>query len=135
MLTSCLEKGEVTLQDYADIGEESKLYTDMLFALQLGIVEKENARCYWILTEVKDGPPALSKSQKRIITEMYESFGDELFSSEMVVATLDYSGAHISAVLHQFTLMKILDCREGDVYQYQFLITPQDHPECFEKAA
>ena len=71
MLTSCLEKGEVTLQDYADIGEESKLYTDMLFALQLGIVEKENARCYRILTEVKDGPPALSKSQKRIITEMY----------------------------------------------------------------
>ena len=135
MLTSCLEKGEVTLQDYADIGEESKLYTDMLFALQLGIVEKENARCYRILTEVKDGPPALSKSQKRIITEMYESFGDELFSSEMVVATLDYSGAHTSAVLHQFTLMKILDCREGDVYQYQFLINPQDHPECFEKAA
>lgn len=29
----------------------------------------------------------------------------------------------------------ILDCREGDVYQYQFLINPQDHPECFEKAA
>ena len=135
MLQSCLDKGEVTLQDYIDINEENKLYSDMLLALQLGIVEKESARCYKILKKPKAGPPILSKSQKRIITEMYESFGAELFSSEMVVATLDYSGAHTSAVLHQFTLMKILDCQEGEVYRYQFLINPQDHPECFEKAA
>ena len=34
MLTSCLEKGKVTLHDYTDIGEESKLYTDMTICHQ-----------------------------------------------------------------------------------------------------
>ena len=77
----------------------------------------------------------LSKGQKRFITEMYETFGDDVFSTEMVIATLDYSGAHVSAYLHQFTLLRILDCRKEDVYRYQFLINPEEHPEYFEPAA
>lgn len=72
---------------------------------------------------------------KRFITEMYETFGDDVFSTEMVIATLDYSGAHVSAYLHQFTLLRILDCRKEDVYRYQFLINPEEHPEYFEPAA
>ena len=41
------------------------------------------------------------------------------FSQEMVIATLDYAGSHVSAILHQFTLIRILDCRKEDVYRYQ----------------
>ena len=125
----------VTIEDYVDIESESKWYTDMLLAQQLGLVEKETSRRYRLLRTPKEGPPLLSNTQKRIITEMYKSFGTEVFSLEMVVATLDYSGPHTSAVLHQFTLMNILNCKTGDMNLYQFLINPQDHPECFEKAA
>ena len=53
---------------------------------------------------------------------MYETFGDETFSLEMVVATLDYSSSTASAYLHQFTLLRILDCRKEDVNLYQFLV-------------
>ena len=135
ILYECLEKGVVTIEDYVDIESESKWYTDMLLAQQLGLVEKETSRRYRLLRTPKEGPPLLSNTQKRIITEMYKSFGTEVFSLEMVVATLDYSGPHTSAVLHQFTLMNILNCKTGDMNLYQFLINPQDHPECFEKAA
>ncbi len=53
----------------------------------------------------------------------------------MVFATLDYSDSYISANLHSFTLLRILDCKKEDVYRYRFLITPEEHPECFELAA
>ena len=66
---------------------------------------------------------------------MYENFGDDVFSSEMVVATLDYSGTHIKAWLHQFTLLRILDCRKEDVFRYQFLINPEENPEYFDIVA
>lgn len=90
----------------------------------------------WIYpSDVAQAFPNVSKGQKRFITEMYETFGDDVFSTEMVIATLDYSGAHVSAYLHQFTLLKILDCRKEDVYRYQFLINPEEHPEYFEPAA
>jgi hypothetical protein len=49
---------------------------------------------------------------------MYDNFGDGTFSQEMVIATLDYAGSHVSAILHQFTLIRILDCRKEDVYTY-----------------
>ncbi len=100
----------------------------------MGIVEKETAHCYRIMTEPSGDAPNLSKSQKKKISEMYESFGEDFFSTEMVVATLDYTASHVSAFLHQFTLMRILNCQEGPVFQYQFLINPQDNPECFEVA-
>jgi hypothetical protein len=52
-----------------------------------------------------------------------------------VVATLDYSSSTASAYLHQFTLLKILDCRKEDVNMYQFLVNPTEHPEIFEETA
>ena len=54
---------------------------------------------------------------------------------EMVVATLDYSSSTASAYLHQFTLLRILDCRKEDVNMYQFLVNPKEHPEVFEDVA
>ena len=69
------------------------------------------------------------------IEHLYKSFGDDIFSTDMVVATLDYSGPHICGCLHQFTLLRILDCLKEDVYRYRFLVNPEDNPECFDKAA
>ena len=66
---------------------------------------------------------------------MYDSFGEDAFSLEMVVATLDYSSSTASAYLHQFTLLRILDCRKEDVNMYQFLVNPKEHPEVFEDVA
>ena len=66
---------------------------------------------------------------------MYELFGDDVFSTSMAFATLDYTETHISAYLHQFTLLRILDCRKGDVFQYQFLVNPEENPEYFDVAS
>lgn len=135
LLLECMARGEITVDDYAAIGESSKWFGDMQLASQLGLVEKTSPQRYAILRHLKTGALSLSKGQKRFITEMYETFGDDVFSTEMVIATLDYSGAHVSAYLHQFTLLRILDCRKEDVYRYQFLINPEEHPEYFESAA
>lgn len=135
LLQQCMKKCQITMDDYAAIGEAAKWPTDMQLASQMGLVERITPQRYTILRELNTGPFCLSKRQSRIITEMYESFGDEVFSSEMVVATLDYSRTHVSAYLHQFALLRILDCRKEDVYLYQFLITPEEHPECFESVA
>ena len=135
LLLECMARGEITVDDYAAIGESSKWFGDMQLSSQLGLVEKTSPQRYVILRHLKTGALSLSKGQKRFITEMYETFGDDVFSTEMVIATLDYSGAHVSAYLHQFTLLRILDCRKEDVYRYQFLINPEEHPEYFEPAA
>ncbi len=58
-----------------------------------------------------------------------------LSASEMAIATLNYSETNIVAYLHQFTLLRILDCRKEDVYRYQLMVNPEENPECFENAA
>ncbi len=135
LLLECMNKGEITIDNYAAIGEASKWAVDMQLATQLGLVEKISSQRYAILKKLNTGPLSLSKSQRRFITEMYELFGDDVFSTEMAIATLDYSDSHISAYLHQFTLLKILDCRKEDVYRYQFLVNPEQNPEYFDIAA
>ena len=56
-------------------------------------------------------------------------------AENVVVAVLDYSSSTASAYLHQFTLLKILDCRKEDVNMYQFRVNPKEHPEVFEDVA
>lgn len=135
VILQCMPKGMLTYDDYVERGVESKWGVDMQLATQIGLVEKVGTKQYRVLKALKEGSPSLSKAQKRFVTEMYESFGDSIFSSEMVIATLDYSDSHVSAYLHQFTLMRILDCRKDGIFQYQFLVNPQEHPECFDTAA
>lgn len=135
LLLECMNKGEITIDNYAAIGEASKWAVDMQLATQLGLVEKISSQRYAILKKLNTGPLTLSKSQRKFITEMYELFGDDVFSTEMAIATLDYSDSHISAYLHQFTLLRILDCRKEDVYRYQFLVNPEQNPEYFDIAA
>ena len=69
------------------------------------------------------------RRQKRLV------FGNESFSSEMVFAMLDYTRASISAYLHKFTLLRILDCYKEDVNHYHFLVNPVEHPQLFTEVA
>lgn len=135
MITACKEKGELNLSDYEERGEGLKWYEDMAFALQLGLVEKLDPQRYRILEELGAGRQFLSRHQKKLVRELYEYFGQESFSREMLTATLDYTGPHVAAYLHRFTLLMILDCRKGDVLYYQLIVNPEDHPECFDLAA
>lgn len=81
--------------------------------------------------------PMLENAMKNTLTMMYDIFGDDAFSAEMVFAKLDYSESHMSATLHQLTWLNILECSkgEGKRLSYQFLVNPTDHPEYFEEAA
>ena len=130
-----LPKGTVTSEDYELRGEQTRFIPDMEFAAQLGLVKKVSNQAYRILPKPSNAPPCLNRLQKKVITEIYESFGDKPFSVEMLVATLDYSGSRMSAYLHQFTMLKLLDCRKEDVFHYQFLVNPEQHPQYFDKAA
>ena len=105
----------------------------MSLAEQLGLVQRLHQGCYKILQDIRPGIPELKPSQKEVASAIYNSFGDAEFSSEMVVATLDYSKSHTCAVLHQFTLLKILNCNTEapDKYTYQFRVNPRENPECF----
>ena len=66
---------------------------------------------------------------------LYETFGQDSFTTEMIVATLDYSSKKTYATLHELALIGIVDCRKEDMLTYQFLVTPEEHPECFRRAA
>jgi len=80
--------------------------------------------------------PELEPKQKKTVSAIYETFGDQEFSSEMFLATLNYSPSYTYASLHKLTLLRILGQRSTeDGNQYQLLVNPEDHPECFEPAA
>ena len=93
----------------------------MRLAEQMGLVKKYSQGCYRIMSDVKPGPAPLSSTQKEVATAMYQSFGDEVFSSEMVIATPDYTASHVNAVLHQFTLFKILNCNSNTEEGYTYV--------------
>lgn len=135
MLFSNLSKGEVTYSDYVKRGEETRYKIDLFLALQIGLVEKIDANRFRILKHLSPELPKLTKAQKRVASEIYESFGEGRFSAEMVLASLNYTDGTVWAYLHNFTLLKILDCQKDGVNQYQFRITPQEHPECFDITA
>lgn len=135
MLLSHLSRGYITVRDYEETGDESRWAEDMKLAEQMGFVKKiARDRCL-ILGDAQPCFEMLDNGQKKRARLMYETFGEETFSLEMVVATLDYSSSTASAYLHQFTLLRILDCRKEDVNLYQFLVNPREHPEVFEEAA
>lgn len=137
IIRSCLPKGNVTKQDYIAAGEETKWNVDMLFATSLGLLKKVSSKEYSIMTEFDPAGLKLRTAQKYTLSALYELFGDGMFSAEMAIAQLDYSSAHLSGILHQFTWMKLLDCtaNEDNSYTYQLNVNPTDNPECFEDVA
>ena len=137
MLKSCLKKGYITKQDYIRNGSETTWAADMSFASQLGLTKAVSNTEYTILHNLDEYSKPLLESQKNALKALYDIFGDDVFSSEMVIAQLDYSSAQASGILHQFTWMKILGCTKGDNNRmsYQFIVNPTDNPEYFGSVA
>ena len=135
MLALLLPKGYISIEDYAIRDDEPKWSRDMILASQLGLVEKNSFEQYIILKQIKSDSPTLNKKQKEIITDLYECFGDGFFSTEMVIATLDYTNSSATSYLHRFTLLRILGCEKDDVNKYHFLVNPEEHPQLFTDAA
>lgn len=79
----------------------------------------------------------LGAAQKLTLSALYDIFGDGIFSANMVFAQLDYSSSHVSGILHQFTMLKLLDCtpNKDNTYSYQLNVNPADNPEYFENVA
>lgn len=139
LLLKKLESGYIERSDFKEIGALSKWPKDMRLCVMLGLVTKVNEDCYSINKELKPRHEEMDNWQKSMASAMYNSFGQKRFTSEMIVAALDYSESTTSATLHTFTLMGILDCEKGngsrEMSTFQFLITPQEHPEYFEAVA
>ena len=134
VLTRCLGKGLLLQSEYEMWGFTQNMWlSDMKLAKQLGLARKLSPGVYAINKRLK---PELLPQQKKTVSAIYETFGDQKFSSEMFIATLNYSISYTYASLHKLTLLRILDQRSTDEgSQYQLRVTPEDHPECFEPAA
>jgi hypothetical protein len=132
-----LKKGIITKRDYIRNGSETAWASDMSFASQLGLTKAVSKTEYKILHNLDEYSKPLLESQKNALKALYDIFGDDAFSSEMVIAQLDYSSAQASGILHQFTWMKILGCKKGNnnKMSYQFIVNPTDNPEYFETVA
>lgn len=134
VLNCCLDEGVILQSNYEKWGFTQSMWTsDMKLARQLGLAYKISTDVYGLNKRLK---PELQPHQKKTVSAIYETFGDQEFSSEMFIATLNYSLSHTYASLHKLTLLRILDQRSTDEgNRYQLLVSPEDHPECFEPAA
>lgn len=137
VLRSCLAKGTLLRRDYEERGYTGNMWlSDTALATQLGLITKQPDGGYIINRELQTEFSNLKPHQKKAITAIYEAFGYDAFSSEMFVATLNYSVSYTYASLHKLTLLRILEQKVTDEgCQYQLLVNPEDHPECFIEAA
>ena len=137
VLRSCLAKGTLLRSDYEARGYSGNMWlADTALAAQLGLITKQPDGDYTINRELQTEFSKLKPHQKKAITAIYEAFGYDTFSSEMFVATLNYSVSYTYASLHKLTLLRILEQKITDEgCQYQLLVNPEDHPECFIEAA
>ena len=133
----CLSKGIIVREDYERWGYTVNMWNyDIALAKQLGLVRMQCKGKYAINRELTPVTSELTPTQKKTITEIYETFGDRKFSSEMYIATLNYSPSRIYASLHKLTLMKVLDHKDTDEgIRYQLLVNPEENPEYFDIAA
>ena len=123
--------------DYEARGYSDNMWlADTALAAQLGLITKQPDGDYTINRELQTEFSKLKPHQRKAITAIYEAFGYDTFSSEMFVATLNYSVSYTYASLHKLTLLRILEQKITDEgCQYQLLVNPEDHPECFIEAA
>ncbi len=135
ILLEKLNTGYVDFSDYRKMNETGRWKRDMKFCTMTGLVSKETDERYLINPELQPSYDLMANWQKCMATELYDAFGRESFTSEMIMANLDYSQTMTSATLHTFTLIGILDCTEGANNSYQFLVTPDERPECFGEVA
>lgn len=137
MIRSCMKKGVLQRSDYEKQGYSDNVWAkDVPLMEQLGLVRKLSADTYALNRKLGSTVPDLKLTQKKAITAIYEAFGQQSFSSEMIIATLNYSPSYTYASLHKLTLLRVLEqttTEEGS--QYQLLVNPEDHPEFFINAA
>ena len=78
----------------------------------------------------------LKPHEKKTIAAIYDAFGDQSFSTEMFIASVNYSAAYCHASLKNLTMLRILERKNTeDGSRYQLLINPEQYPECFELSA
>ena len=132
-LRRAMDKGTLTLNDYLRWGyTNSQWAKDSELAVEIGLVQRsEPGKCI-LKKAFSPSRDNLRLGMKKAITAIYEAFGDHSFSTEMIVATLNYSESHTYASLHKMALMNVVDQKlteEGS--RYHLLVNPEEHPECF----
>lgn len=138
VLRSCLAKGTLLRSDYEARGYSDNMWlADTALAAQLGLITKQPDGDYTINRELQTEFSKLKPHQRKAITAIYEAFGYDTFSSEMFVATLNYSVSYTYASLHKLTLLRILEQKITDEgCQYQLLVNTPDTKKaiklCFE---
>ena len=134
-ILQCGPLGYITEEKYREFNEMDKWQSDMEFAEQIGLVRKVDSSRYFLMKVIHYRYDLLNDTQRKKATEMYNSFGNDFFSTKMLVATLSYTENVAKAVLHTFRLLRILDCHKDGVNMYQFRVNPEENPECFESVA
>ena len=134
VMHQCLEKGTLFRSDYDDWGYTENMWSiDTELAVLLGLISKESPDCYSLNKVLR---PELRPTQKKTLTAIYEAFGYEEFSSDMFIATLNYSVSYTYASLHKLTLLRLLDQNiDENGNRYRLVVTPEENPECFDPAA
>lgn len=134
VMQQCMEKGTLLRSDYDDWGYTENMWSiDTELAVLLGLISKESSDCYSLNKELC---PELRPTQKKTLTAIYEAFGCDKFSSDMFIATLNYSVSYTYASLHKLTLLRLLDQNiDENGNRYRLVVTPEENPECFDPAA
>ena len=137
VLRHCMAKGLLMKSDYEEWHYSDSMWaSDIKLALQLGLIRKLSPDLYALNRQLKPALPQLKPMQKKTVSDIYEAFGDQEFSAEMIIATLNYSTSFTYASLHKLTLLRILDQRSiDDVNHYQLRVNPEQNPECFDVVA
>lgn len=133
-LEKCLARKLITWDVYHENGMEMFWSRDMKLAYQMGITDRISTGAYRIRSRLSREGTVLNATQKDRLMKMYEHFGKSEFSKEMLIATLDYSRPIVSASLHEFTLLRILEYDESGSKNYRFRVSPEQNPEYFDTA-
>lgn len=134
VIKDAMKTGIISFSDPPYNCGKSQFKKDMNFAYELGLVDYVSTYVCRIRSAIAEPQRNLKDGMKNALTKMYDLFGDNEFSHEMVFAKLNYSSGQLSAYLHKFTWMKFLDCHISDEnrFYYQFKVNPVDNPECFQ---
>ncbi len=133
-LDKCLARKLITWDVYHENGMDMFWSRDMKLAYQMGITDRISTGAYRIRSRLSREGTVLNATQKDRLMKMYEHFGKSEFSKEMLIATLDYSRPIVSASLHEFTLLRILEYDESGSKNYRFRVSPEQNPEYFDTA-
>ena len=134
VMQQCIEKGTLFRSDYDDWGYTENMWSiDTELAVQLGLISKVSQDSYSLNKKLR---PELRPTQKKTLTAIYEAFGCDEFSSDMFIATLNYSVSYTYASLHKLTLLRLLDQNiDENGNRYRLAVNPEENPECFDPAA